>query len=189
MKFRMNHTIQKGSLLIAEPSSLSDASFNRSVVLVAEHNHSGSVGFIINKPLGFTINDLVPEINASFSVFNGGPVEQDNLYFVHTVPEIIQNSTEIADGIFWGGDFELISNAINSNQIKKDQIRFFLGYSGWGVDQLASELETKAWVTIKNEYKNQLFKESASEFWRNELLDLGGNYALWSNAPENPLLN
>ena len=39
----------KGRLLIAEPSILNDRSFNRSVVLLTEHNDSGSIGFIMNK--------------------------------------------------------------------------------------------------------------------------------------------
>ena len=41
-----------------------------------------------------------------FKVYNGGPVEQDNLYFIHKVPHLIDNSIEISDGIYWGGDFE-----------------------------------------------------------------------------------
>ena len=185
----MNQSIQKGALLIAEPSILTDISFNRSVVLVAEHNQSGTVGFIMNKPLDFTLDELVTDINVSFTIFNGGPVEQDNLYFVHTVPHILPSSIEIADGIFWGGDFEMLTQAINSQQILKNQIRFFLGYSGWNFGQLEAEIKNKAWRTVKNEYKNQIFEKSASDFWRNELLDLGGNYAIWSNAPENPLMN
>jgi putative transcriptional regulator len=45
------------------------------VILLADHDEEGSVGFIINKPLKY-INDLLPEINASFKIYNGGPVEQ-----------------------------------------------------------------------------------------------------------------
>jgi putative transcriptional regulator len=74
---------------------------------LADHNKEGSVGFILNKPLKYTINDLVPDIDANFKIYNGGPVEQDNLYFIHNVPELITNSIEISNGIFWGGDFEL----------------------------------------------------------------------------------
>jgi putative transcriptional regulator len=49
----------------------------------------GSVGFIINKPLKYTINDLIPEVRARFKIYNGGPVEQDNLYFIHNIPDLI----------------------------------------------------------------------------------------------------
>ena len=96
----------KGKLLVAEPSILSDSSFNRSVVLLTEHNDSGSVGFIFNKPSPYLISDLIPDIESSLKVYFGGPVSEDNLYFVHKVPELIPDSIEIADGIFWGGDFE-----------------------------------------------------------------------------------
>ena len=66
--------IIKGNLLIAGPSSVYDQPFNRSIVLLTEYNEDGTVGFIINKPLDYSINDLIPTIIAEFSVFYGGPV-------------------------------------------------------------------------------------------------------------------
>mgnify|MGYP003637528589 CR=1 FL=1 len=83
---------KKGDLLIAEPAIIGDVSFNRSIVLLADHTDEGSIGFILNKPLEYTINDLVPEIEATFKVYNGGPVEQDNLYFIHKIPNLIPNT-------------------------------------------------------------------------------------------------
>ena len=132
----ISEKLKKGQLLVAEPSIIGDLSFNRSVILLAEHNKDGSVGFILNKPLKYTIRDLVPEIEANFKIYNGGPVEQDNLYFIHNVPELITDSIEISSGIFWGGDFELTKELINDGKIKKDNIRFFLGYTGWETQQL-----------------------------------------------------
>ena len=105
---------EKGNLLIAEPSILGDFSFNRSVILLADHSEEGSIGFILNKPLEYTLNDLIPEVSAEYNVYNGGPVEQDNLYFIHTSPDIIPNSIEISNGIYWGGDFSTVINAINN---------------------------------------------------------------------------
>ena len=121
----MNETPQK-ELLVAEPTLTGDVSFNRSVILLAEHNAEGSVGFILNKPLEYTISELVSEIKVSLQVFNGGPVEQDNLYFIHKVPDLIKDSIEIADGIYWGGDFECIVDLLNDNIINEEDIRFFL---------------------------------------------------------------
>ena len=100
---------KKGNLLIAEPSIIGDLSFNRSIILLADHTNEGSIGFILNKPLDYTINDLIPEVEANFRIYNGGPVEQDNLYFIHKIPEIIPDSIEISLGIYWGGDFSNVA--------------------------------------------------------------------------------
>jgi putative transcriptional regulator len=181
--------LQKGHLLIAEPSIIGDLSFNRSVILLAEHSDEGSVGFIINKPLKYTIKDLVPEIEANFKIYNGGPVEQDNLYFIHNVPELITNSVEISNGIYWGGDFELTRDLINDGSVKKDNIRFFLGYTGWDAQQLESEMHANSWIVVENLYKNKIIGKPTTDFWKEKILELGGEYIIWSNAPENPLLN
>ena len=180
---------KKGKLLIAEPSITGDVSFNRSVVLLAAHNKEGSVGFILNKPLAYQIGDLIKEINIPFKVFNGGPVEQDNLYFIHKVPDLIEGSIEISDGIYWGGDFDKTIELINSKIITEDDIRFFLGYSGWDSLQLDQELSSKSWVIVKNEYQSNIIQKSANAFWQEKMIKLGGEYLIWSNAPENPTLN
>ena len=181
--------LQKGQLLIAEPSIIGDLSFNRSVILLADHNEEGSVGFILNKPLEYTINDLIPDIESSFIIYNGGPVEQDNLYFIHTIPELITNSIEISNGIFWGGDFELTKNLINEGKINKEDIRFFLGYTGWSSNQLEEELQANSWIIFSNTYESAILKKSSKQFWKEKIIELGGEYIIWSNAPENPILN
>ncbi|MBT8320146.1 MAG: YqgE/AlgH family protein [Eudoraea sp.] len=180
---------KKGKLLIAEPALTGDVSFNRSVVLLAEHNEEGSVGFILNKPLDFDISDLVEEIHVPFQVFNGGPVEQDNLYFIHKVPHLINGSIEISNGIYWGGDFERTIELINSQEINDQDIRFFLGYSGWASLQLDQELSSRSWIVARNDYESDIIQKSTIAFWKEKMIELGGDYLLWSNAPENPALN
>ena len=135
----ISKSLDKGRLLIAEPSIIGDISFNRSIVLLAEHTQEGSIGFILNKSLDFSLQDLIPQLTQDFKVYNGGPVEQDNLYFIHKIPHLITNSIEIAEGIYWGGNFNTVCELINNNEIDNNDIRFFLGYSGWERNQLESE--------------------------------------------------
>ncbi|MBT8263334.1 MAG: YqgE/AlgH family protein [Bacteroidia bacterium] len=179
----------KGVLLVAEPSIIGDVSFNRSVVLLAEYNESGSVGFILNKPLKYKLKDFIPEISSDLEVYNGGPVEQDNLYFIHKVPELIPDSVEISNGIYWGGDFNAIMGLLKEDVLKKEQIRFFLGYSGWSNEQLESELEVHSWVVVPNIYENKILGKSNNNFWKEKMLEFGGDYLIWSNAPEDPTYN
>jgi putative transcriptional regulator len=185
----INTNPKKGNLLIAEPSILGDVSFNRSVILIADHNKEGSIGFILNKPLNYTISDLLPEIEIPLRVYNGGPVEQDNLYFIHKIPDLIPDSIEISNGIFWGGDFKSVIELINAGKLNEKDIRFFLGYSGWDADQLMNELISNSWIVSENIYKNSIIEKIDTNFWKEKMLELGGDYSIWSNAPENPSFN
>jgi putative transcriptional regulator len=185
----ISEKLKKGRLLISEPSVFGDLSFNRSVILLAEYTEEGSVGFILNKPLKYTINDLVPDVQANFKIHNGGPVEQDNLYFIHNVPELITDSIEISNGIYWGGDFELVKKLINEKRIKKENIRFFLGYTGWETEQLEDEMESNSWIVSENLNQNKIIGKPTSGFWKEKILELGDDYSIWCNAPEDPLLN
>ncbi|GGG51547.1 YqgE/AlgH family protein [Bizionia arctica] len=180
---------KKGDLLIAEPSIIGDSSFNRSIVLLADHTEEGSIGFILNKPLDYTIHDLIPEVKANFKIYNGGPVEQDNLYFIHKSPELIPNSIEISLGIFWGGDFDKVAELIANDQLSEENIRFFLGYSGWDSNQLDEELKINSWVVTENIYKKSIIEKDYRSFWKEKMVELGGEYSIWSNAPEDPSAN
>ena len=179
----------KGHLLVAEPSIIGDASFNRAVVLLADHTDEGTIGFILNKPLDYILSDLIPDTNSTLKVYNGGPVEQDNLYFIHTVPHLIENSIEITDGIYWGGNFEMVLEHLSNGNLTELDIQFFLGYSGWDVFQLDQEIENHVWVVQKNDHKNEIIKNCCTAMWRNYMIKLGGKYSIWSNAPENPDYN
>jgi len=189
VSFNPHNIPSKGLLLIAEPSIIGDLSFNRSAILLAEHNDEGSIGFILNKPLRYDLNDLVPDVNPVIPVFNGGPVEQDNLYFIHNAPQIIDNSIAIDFGIYWGGDFKQIIHLLNAGLLTTNQIQFFLGYSGWGPKQLEEEWSENNWLVMPNDlHQEQIFKTDQN-YWRNTMNSLGGTYAMWANAPENPAMN
>ena len=107
---------------------------------------------------------------------------------MHKVPELIPDSIEIGNGIYWGGDFSAIQSLLKEEVLSKHDIRFFLGYSGWSELQLEEELSTTSWLIIENKFKN-LFQINPLHFWKNELLKFGGIYKLWANAPKDPSLN
>jgi putative transcriptional regulator len=178
----------KGKLLVSEPSILNDKAFNRSVIYLSEHNEDGCIGFILNRPTDFVLNDLITEIDCKFKIYNGGPVEQDNLYFIHKIPDLIPKSIEIDKELYWGGDFEILTELLNNNTIKPTDIRFFLGYSGWSLDQLSEELNESTWTVVENNYPN-ILKVNCDDIWKNLMLEFGGEYQIWANAPKNPNLN
>ena len=180
--------LTKGDLLIAEPSILHDDSFNRSIILLTEHNENSSVGFILNRPLKFTVRDLIPEIDCSFKIYQGGPVEQDNLYFIHKLPELIPNSRQVGQNIFWGGNFDSLKILLKEKEIESTEIRFFLGYSGWAKIQLEEEVSNNSWFVSENDFENILSVDNKT-IWKNKLMQKGGEYKIWANAPNDINLN
>ncbi len=181
--------ISKGCLLLADPSIINDPYFNRAIVIITEKNQDEIVGFIINKPLEFNLDDLFKGLGKDLEVFNGGPVNKENLYYIHNVPELIRNSLEISKNLFWGGDFTDVKNCIKEKKLRMNNIRFFSGYSGWTLDQLNNEIKEKAWVITNNRFGDKILESKSNEFWKNEIKMLGDEYIIWSNAPENPKLN
>ena len=133
---------KKGRILISEPS-FNDSIFFKSVVLLTHHNDDESIGLILNQPTKINLNEILNNIPLSdFPVYIGGPVAKQSLQFIHTLGSLIPESKQITENIYFGGDFNTILKLMQDKKITKNEIRFFVGYSGWGEDQLnTSHLE------------------------------------------------
>lgn len=176
-------------LLIAEPFML-DPEFKRAVILITEYGEQGVVGFVLNQTSGLLINDAVidfPEVEAQ--LFTGGPCNNERLHFLHRCPNKIPEGIAIGNGIFWGGDFEAVKTMFQLNLITTNEIKFFLGYSGWTVGQLENELSMNSWI-VSDQYDNNLiFNDEEENLWKKAVKNLGGRYAHIVNFPSNPQLN
>lgn len=178
----------KGKILISEPF-LQDNYFKRSIVLLTEYSSEGAVGFVLNKPVNMQANDVIndfPETDALISL--GGPVNTNTLHYLHTLGDIIPKSVKVFENIYWGGDFDVVKKLIESGNLGKEQIRFFLGYSGWHADQLENELADNAWV-ISELDPEEIMAPISKHFWKTTLRKMGKKYEMWSNFPENPQMN
>lgn len=180
--------VKKGAILIAEPF-LGDPNFERTVVLLCEHNEQGSFGFVLNQKIETSLNDLTEgKFYGDNEIYVGGPVQQNTLHFIHRLGDLIENSVEIMKGLYWGGDFEQTQSLVNTGVIQEKDIRFFLGYSGWGVEQLNNELEQNSWIVTESN-PTFIFDTKAMDIWRLILKNMGGKYKQLSNYPIDPRLN
>ncbi len=188
-KYRNKIKPEKGRLLVSEPF-LPDPNFERTVVLLCEHNEEGSFGFVLNKPSILKVNEVMEDINVLVDnmVYIGGPVQQDTLHFIHR-NAILENAVEIVNQVYWGGAFENLVLLCETNQIAAKDIRFFLGYSGWGPGQLDSELEQDSWIVCDYVTDQLLFETGPEIMWRKALENMGGRFSMYSNYPVDPRLN
>ena len=179
---------EKGLVLVSEPF-LQDAYFRRSVVLITEHNEEGSLGFVLNNPIEFGITEILsefPEIDALVGV--GGPVRTDTVHYLHCMGDIVPESIHVMDDLHWGGDFKVIKSLISKGIIKKQHIRFFVGFSSWHSGQLEREISEDSWMVTSLD-RNSIMNISSNELWEKVLLKEERQYQMWTKYPENPLLN
>lgn len=180
---------EKGDLLISEPY-LPDPNFERTVILICEHDENGTFGFVLNKLTDYSFDEVM-ELAENFDekVFLGGPVQQDTLHFIHRSPELFEQKKEIIDGIYWGGEFDKLLSLINTKQINKKDFKFFLGYSGWSEGQLNEELKAKSWIVYKKTTAAKVLDMSPEDLWRQALSEMGGKFKMFANYPVDPNLN
>jgi putative transcriptional regulator len=179
---------QQGRLLVAEPF-LTDRNFGRAVILLVEHNRKGSIGFILNKPLEMRVDEILPDFPPfEQTVYLGGPVQRNQLFYIHTLGEKLEGSMKISDDIWWLGDFEQLKTEILEGAVTPNQVRFFAGYSGWESGQLNRELEEKSWFVAQSRL-DLVFHDAKSRHWNRTLQTMGSKFAMMANYPENPSLN
>ena len=179
----------RGDLLISEPY-LPDPNFERTVIFLCEHDENGTLGFVLNKKAQVKLNDIVDEVGSfRAEVFVGGPVQKDTLHFIHRNGELSQHANQVSMNTYWGGDYDQLLKMMNTRSIDKKDIRFFIGYSGWGAGQLMDELKAKSWIVMKNPSQEMIFDWDNHDLWKGCLKNMGGKFKLMSNYPKDPRLN
>lgn len=182
--------IRRGDFLLAEPL-LKEEFFNRAVVLVLDvDSDNGVMGLTLNKSTTFRLSDIIEgwEYGRRIPLYCGGPVDTQRLFMLHSLGELFPGSLEICPGIFVGGRLDDIVAYINDGGVIEGKMRFFLGYSGWGNDQLRRELKENVWaMTRRNDGSMcDILRGQDNAFWRREVERLGSRYRSWLIVPQNP---
>jgi putative transcriptional regulator len=179
---------KKGQVLLSEPF-LNDPYFKRTVILLCEHNSEGSFGFVLNNFIEVELDQIIedmPKFDGKISI--GGPVRNSNLYYIHTLGNEIEESVEILPGVFMGGDFEKLRKLLYAGKIAPEQVRFFVGYSGWSPDQLQSEIKSQSWFVTDID-KDLVMDTEVDDLWRHIMKKFGRKGEVIANMPEDPSLN
>ena len=125
---------------------LAGSIFENTNLLICEVNENGAWGFIINKIFPRKLNELVEFQHCQpFPLHEGGPVEQEKLFFIHQRPDLIEGGKHIVDKYYWGGNFNQAIKHINAQTIEEKELQLFLGYCGWDDQQLQQEIAEGSW--------------------------------------------
>ena len=181
--------IRKGIFLIASPE-LESGLFFRGVILICEHNMNGSFGILINKPLDLELPEeminLNNIVNPHVGIRASGPVQTNQMMLLHTQKERAQQTLEICDGVYLGGDLQFLQEILADESGPYIQLCF--GYAGWTGGQLEREFLDGSWF-IHPATAEYIFKTPHDKLWRSLLRDMGGKYATLSMIPDDLSVN
>ena len=113
----------------------------------------------------------------------------DRLYFMHTLGDLIPDSREITPGLSIGGDFDAMLSIVNDGYAAEGHLRFFLGYSGWGVEQLDGELLKNVWAVTDIPSVTDILSGEEDAYWHRIVRSMGSRYRGWLYHPRNPHSN
>ena len=177
----------KGKILISTPDISGDI-FSRSVVLVINHDENGAFGLILNKKNKETSNKVSGFMGYPVDIYEGGPVEQNKLFFLLKGKPVTEYSVEISDEYYLTEDLDNIITSLSEEKIDLNSIKVFAGYSGWQTNQLEREVKAKLWVVV-DIYNLDYTSANDQSLWKHIMQNLGGEFLIWANSPENVSLN
>ncbi|HEX6487220.1 MAG TPA: YqgE/AlgH family protein [Nocardioidaceae bacterium] len=185
--------LRPGQLLVATPR-LVDPNFERTVVLLLDHDESGTLGVVLNRPSPVPVGEILEgwqQLAAEPGVlFHGGPVGTDSALAVAAIPaghdpaedpvgfRRLFDDTGIVD---LDTPTELLDDAIS-------RLRIFAGYAGWGDGQLVAEIEEGSWYVVPME-SGDVFGASPDGLWSRVLRRQPGELAWVSTRPADPSMN
>lgn len=177
-----------GKLLVAEPF-MQEYPFSRSIVLLVSHNPESTMGIILNMPILNVLNNAIIEFEGldPIPIYKGGPLGEDILFFIHRFSDLPQ-ALPIKDGLYLNGDFEEVKRKLMEKKVHPDEFKFFLGYSGWGPNQLEMELQNDTWL-VAEEPSDYILNQNPEFLWKDVLKNMGNKYRVWSRFPISPSNN
>lgn len=189
MTEKLPSSVRRGCFLISSPE-IDIPLFYRSVMLICEHNPSGSFALLMNKPLDIDLPEEVVNLrsapNKRVSIRAGGPVQTNQMMLLHTTPSEKQQLLAITDGVYLGGDLPYLHELIEDEA--SPPVFLCFGYAGWASGQLEREFLDGSWF-IYPATKDLIFDTPPEKLWRKLLLQMGGRYATLSTIPEDLSVN
>ena len=178
----------KGQLLL--DSGQLQGFFQRTVILVCQHDSEGAFGLVLNRNTGSRAGEMIvadlPEVLKESPLYLGGPVQPTALSFLHT-DNFIPDANVLPNLTLGHSLDSLVEIGESFSPTKK--VRLFAGYAGWSGGQLEDEMKRKAWFTHPASL-DLVFETPPENLWRVVLNQKGGwRNKLLSQLPEDLSLN
>jgi putative transcriptional regulator len=177
------------SHLLLDSGQLRGSFFQRSVVLICQHDSDGAFGLVLNRSAGSIAGDMIvadlPEPLRASPLFLGGPVQPSALSFLLTdsfIPD-----ANVMPNLSLGHSLDALIE-LGESFSTTQRVKMFAGYAGWSPGQLEDEIKRDAWLTHPASL-DLIFDVSPNQLWQKILRQKGWQYRLLAQMPEDLSLN
>jgi len=188
MPARADEDLAGGTILVAD-RKLKDPHFAQTLVLIVAYTEQGAVGLVLNRPSDVPVSDLLSGVkdarNRKDAAFSGGPVEPMSVLALLHAHEGPRGAQRIAGDIWAILDQDLLADTLSQHK-GPDELRFYVGYAGWGPGQLEAEMEAGAWRAVRGN-ANTVFDTKPETLWDRVFRNLDLFVAKLTKASEPPL--
>lgn len=183
----------RGHFLISA-KHLRDPNFFKSVVLMVEHNDTGSMGLVVNRPSGVTVSHALAQ---HFSlpetedlVYIGGPVEENALFILHNALDLDHDESPVIPGVYVGSSAEVFADVVRRAAEGEGDVQFrvYSGCAGWSPGQLEAEMDRGDWFVLPAT-EEVLFHEDPYAVWDETLFEFRKTHPLAPGAEGDPEMN
>ncbi len=179
----------KGQLLL-DGGDLNGSFFQRTVVLICQHDAEGAFGLVLNRQTEKKIGDILvadlPEQIKEAALYLGGPVHPNAMSYLHT-DNFISDANVLPNLTLGHSLDELVDLGESFSPTQK--IKMFAGYAGWSPGQLETEMKRNSWLTHPASIQ-LVFETDPQKLWQMIVAQQQGwKYKLLSQTPDDVSLN
>ncbi|MCX6930328.1 MAG: YqgE/AlgH family protein [Verrucomicrobia bacterium] len=173
----------KGQLLL-DSGQLRGSFFQRTVVLICQHDAEGAFGLVLNRTTDSNVGEMIvadlPESLKSCPLYLGGPVQPSALSFLHS--DAFLPDANVMPNLSLGHSLDSLVE-LGESLSPTRKIKMFAGYAGWSPGQLEEEMKRKAWLTHPASLE-LVFDAAPDQLWQTILRGKGWKYKLLAQSPE-----
>jgi putative transcriptional regulator len=173
----------KGQLLL-DSGQLRGSFFQRTVVLICQHDAEGAFGLVLNRATGSNVGEMIvadlPESLKACPLYLGGPVQPSALSYL--LSDAFVPDANVIPNLSLGHSIDSLVDIVESLSSTR-KLKMFAGYAGWSPGQLEDEMKRKAWLTHPASIE-LVFDTAFDQLWQTILRRKGWKYKLLAQMPE-----